>query len=115
MGIPLRPLASLSVFVVVLAGISVFVHWGTPSRLVASAERPNDGYGNPGVRTEAIAYPRHATGADDVRMRMDGPAHRIVSQFSSADEYVYSVVPADRVVGVSEMAYRRPVSNVYEL
>jgi iron complex transport system substrate-binding protein len=64
---------------------------------------------------EGPAYPRAATGADDVRVRVDRVPHRIVSQDAHADEYLYSVVPPERVVGVSMTAYERRVSNVFEL
>src|SRR5687768_3130889 len=101
--------------VVALAGTGAFVQWVTPAALVVSPERPFQGYGNPEVRVEADDYPRHATGADDVRVQIDRPARRIVSQFSSTDEFAYSVVPPERIVGVSENAYQRRVSNVYAL
>jgi iron complex transport system substrate-binding protein len=41
------------------------------------------------------------------------PARRIVSQYWSIDEYLYSVVPPERVVAVSESAYLEGVSNAY--
>ena len=46
-------------------------------------------------------------------MRVARPARRIVSQYWSIDEYVYSVAPPDRVVAVSESAYLPNISNVY--
>ena len=42
-----------------------------------------------------------------------GRRRRIVSQGSHADEYLYAVVPLERVVGVSETAYEPRLSNVY--
>ena len=36
-----------------------------------------------------------------------------MSQYSSLVEYVYSVVPPERVVAVSESAYLESISNVY--
>ena len=77
---------------------SVVVSQVTPASLLPSPERPFTGYGNPDVRVESDEYPRHATGADDVRVQVDGPPRRIVSQFSSTDEFAYTVVPPERIV-----------------
>src|SRR5262249_16781303 len=41
------------------------------------------------------------------------PARRIVSQYWSIDEYLYSVVPPERVVAVSQTAYVENYSNAY--
>jgi iron complex transport system substrate-binding protein len=40
------------------------------------------------------------------------PPQRIVSQYWSADEYLYVIVPPERIVGVSETAPSRASSNV---
>lgn len=87
--------------------------WG-PADLVAVPERPFV-YGAPEVRIEGPAFPRYATGADDVRVRVDRAPLRIVSQDAHADEYLYAVVSPERIVGVSLTAYDRRVSNVIEL
>jgi iron complex transport system substrate-binding protein len=58
-------------------------------------------------------YPREAIDSDNVRVRMSRPAYRIASQYWAIDEYVYSVVPPERVIAVSESAYLPQVSNVY--
>jgi iron complex transport system substrate-binding protein len=86
-----------------------------PSDLIAPAQRPFAGYGSAAIRMESAAYPRHAVGADDVRVTVDRVTRRIVSQDSHAEEFLYRIVPADRVIGVSESAYERRVSNVLEL
>ena len=78
-------------------------------------ERPFEGYGSHAIRAGAAVFPRQAIGADGVAARVEGPPRRVVSQSMSADEFVYSVVPPERVVGVSESAYRQSLSNVYEL
>jgi iron complex transport system substrate-binding protein len=87
--------------------------WG-PADLLAMPERPF-AYGAAAVRVEGAAYPRFATGADNVRLGLDRPPHRLVSQDPHADEFLYDVVPAERVVGVSSAAYDRRISNVFEL
>lgn len=73
------------------------------------------GYGSPRIRTRSAAYPRESIDSDSFVVRVARPARRVVSQYWSIDEYVYSVVPADRVVAVSETAYLEAFSNVYEL
>jgi iron complex transport system substrate-binding protein len=98
-----------------IAVASLVVARMTPASLLASPERPFVGYGNPEVRMESPQYPRAATGADDLRVAIAAPPRRLVSQYSSTDEYLYAVVPPDRVVGVSESAYLRRLSNVYAL
>lgn len=92
---------------------SVAVSELAPASLLPLPERPFEGYGNPDVRVESVEYPRHATGADEVRVQIDRPPRRIVSQYSSTDEFAYAVIPPDRIVGVSQNAYQRRVSNVY--
>lgn len=87
----------------------------TPASLLTSPERPYAGYGNPTVRTESPAYPRAATGTDDVRAVVAAAPRRLVSQHWSTDEFLYAVAPPERVVGVSESAYQRPISNVIAL
>ena len=100
--------------VTVVAAAGIWIESRTPPGLLPSPRRPYQSYGSPQVRTETSAYPRYATGADDVRVRIDRPARRIVSQHAYADEYLYAVVPSERIVGVSETAYDRRFSNVFE-
>jgi iron complex transport system substrate-binding protein len=79
------------------------------------AARPGEGYGIGAIRTAAAQYPREAIDSDSFVVRVARPARRIVSQQWSIDEYVYSVVPPERVIAVSESAYDERFSNVYEL
>jgi iron complex transport system substrate-binding protein len=110
---------SLSPPLVTLVGVviaaSIVVGYLTPKSLLPRPERPFAGYGNRGVRIGGFSFPREATGADDVRTRIESVPRRLVSQSMSADEYLYSIVPPDRVVGVSETAYQERISNVYHL
>ncbi len=78
------------------------------------AARPGDGYGNSAIRTGSMQYPREAIDSDSFVVRVARPAKRIVSQYWSIDEYVYSVVPPEHIVAVSESAYEERFSNVYE-
>jgi iron complex transport system substrate-binding protein len=103
-------------FGVVLSLVMATGAWvarSTPVDLLPAPQRPYHGYGNPAVRTELRRYPRHATGTDEVRVQIDGPARRIVSQGSHSDEYLYAVAPPEHVVGVSETAHESRLSNVY--
>jgi cobalamin transport system substrate-binding protein len=114
----LRPLSrhgSLVALLAALACASMVVHRIAPASMLRTAERPFAGYGDPRVRITSPTYPRHAVGADDIDVTMHTTARRIVSQSWTADEFLYSLVPPQRIVGVSESAYRDQFSNVYEL
>jgi iron complex transport system substrate-binding protein len=106
---------SLAALVVAMVCASVVVHRVTPVAMLRTPERPFAGYGDPRVRTGPVSYPRHAVGADDERVTIAARPKRIVSQGWAADEFLYAVVPPERVVGVSESAYQDRISNVYEL
>src|ERR1700761_261249 len=62
------------------------------------------GDGDPRIRTGSYAYPREELDSDDFVVKIAHPPRRIVSQYWSIDEYVYSVVPPQDVVAVSESA-----------
>src|SRR6185295_18281535 len=51
--------------------------------------------------------------AEGYELRITKPAGRISSQYWSIDEFVYSIVPPQNVVSVSESAYDHSYSNVY--
>ena len=90
------------------------------NRLVSPTEADRaawagDGFGNPSIRTDAKEYPRHAIDSDSFTVAIAKPARRIVSQYWSIDDFVYSVVPPRRVIAVSEAAYQERISNVYAL
>jgi ABC-type Fe3+-hydroxamate transport system substrate-binding protein len=65
------------------------------------------------VRTGSLRYPREAVDSDGFTVRIEHPAHRIVSQSWSIDGWVYAVAPSRDVVAVSESAYQQRMSNVY--
>jgi iron complex transport system substrate-binding protein len=71
--------------------------------------------GDPRIRTGNTAYPREAIDSDNVTVRIARPTHRIVSQFWSIDEFVYSVAPPQDVVAVSSSAFMQGISNVYPM
>jgi iron complex transport system substrate-binding protein len=65
------------------------------------------------IQTGAAEYPRRAADSDGFSVRIARPVRRIASQHWAIDEYAYSIVPAERVVAVSESAYLQSISNVY--
>ena len=69
-------------------------------------------FGDPAVATGRREYPREALDSDHARVILQRPAQRIVSQGSSIDEFLYAVVPPERVVAVSAYAYSTRDSNV---
>ena len=50
-----------------------------------------------------------------MRVAIETPPKRLASQSWSTDEFLYTIVPPERVVGVSESAFQSRFSNVYEL
>jgi iron complex transport system substrate-binding protein len=71
------------------------------------------GDGDARIRMGRTQYPREAVDSDEVTVTIARPAHRLVSQYWSIDEYVYSIVPPQDVLAVSESAYVQDISNVY--
>jgi len=86
----------------------------TPTALLAPPERPFAQYGSQAVRIGGAEFPREATGPDNALARVDAPPSRIVSQSMSTDEFLFAIVPPERIVGVSEAAYMQGISNVYD-
>ena len=91
---------------------AVVDHMATPE-LGPPLER--NGYGRSATVVGALSYPREAVDADGFHVRIPRPPLRIASQYWSIEEYLYSVVPPERVVAVSESAYLKGVSNVLAL
>jgi iron complex transport system substrate-binding protein len=87
----------------------------TPAELLVTPERALAGHGSHAIRTGAHSFPREAIGADDAVARVTAPPRRIVSQSMSTDEFLYAIVPPDRVVGVSETAFHDSISNVSDV
>jgi iron complex transport system substrate-binding protein len=74
--------------------------------------REGNGYGRPEIRTGPVEYPRQAIDSDRFTVRLARPVRRIASQYWSLDEYLYSVVPPERVIAVSQLSYEPRISNV---
>ncbi len=64
------------------------------------------------VRTGGLGYPRESYDGDNFLVKINRPPQRIVSQFYSIDEFLYSLVPPQHVVAVSASAYQPAVSNI---
>jgi iron complex transport system substrate-binding protein len=102
------PLILLAVAGAIAAAVDRLI----PPAELAGISRSSSEYGSPEIRTGTDAYPRQAVDSDGFTVRINHPARRIVSQYWSIDEFVYSVVPPERVVAVSPMAYEQSFSNV---
>jgi iron complex transport system substrate-binding protein len=105
------PPVLLTLLVVAIAG-GVHTYASPPGGLQLPVLEKEDGDAR--VRTGKSRYPREAVDSDEVTVRIARPAHRIVSQYWSIDEFVYSVLPAQDVVAVSQSAYLEEISNVYQ-
>jgi len=103
------PPAVLILLVVAIAG-AVHTYASPPGGLQLPVLEREDGDAR--VRTGQPQYPRDAVDSDEITVSIARPAHRIVSQYWSIDEFVYSVVPPQDVVAVSESAYVEEISNV---
>jgi iron complex transport system substrate-binding protein len=107
-----RPLLGLIAALIVATVVALRV---TPESLLPAPERPFHWQTSAPARVGALSYPRHATGADSVTAIIDAPPRRLISQSSPTDEFLYSIVPPERVVGVSDVAYQERISNVLEM
>jgi ABC-type Fe3+-hydroxamate transport system substrate-binding protein len=104
-----------SIAVVGLVGILATVLYITSAYLAPmSIPRLSGSYGGPNFTTGAAAYPRTANDAENQALTIAKPTQRISSEYWSIDDYVYSIAPPQYVVSVSEGAYDRSFSNVYE-
>jgi iron complex transport system substrate-binding protein len=101
---------ALCLFITIVA-LGVEHYASPPGGLQLPPVKESDG--DPTIRMGSANYPREAIDRDGFRTRIPHPAHRIVSQYWSIDEYVYSVVPPETVVAVSESAYKKQYSNTY--
>jgi len=102
------PLILICVAAAVAAGVQRYA--SPPGGLQLPVAETSDG--DHRIRFGDTKYPREAIDSDDFTVRVARPTHRIVSQYWSIDEYVYSVAPPEDVVAVSESAYVKSISNV---
>jgi iron complex transport system substrate-binding protein len=107
----LRPILFIAVVAMLAAAVERYA--SPPGGLQLPAA--STGEGSAAIHTGGLAYPREAIDSDNVRVRIPRPAHRIVSQYWSIDDYLYSVAPPESIVAVSQSAYAREYSNVYLL
>src|SRR5260370_5594675 len=101
------------VLAILVCTIAAAVEHFVPPDAGLQINRAGASYGNTAIRTGPLKYPRDAVDSDAFTVRVARPALRIVSQYWSIDEYVYTVAPPNRVVAVSESAYLPDISNVY--
>ena len=74
-------------------------------------------YGSYGKANFAIGskeYPRFIDDYEGYALKVSRPTRTIASQFWSIDDFVYSIVPPEEVVAVSEYAFEHDYSNVFQ-
>lgn len=71
-------------------------------------------YGGPNFDTGSVGYPRVADDSEGYVLKIDRPVRRVASQYWSLDEYAYSIANPEDVVAVSQSAYDRSFSNVFQ-
>ncbi len=101
------PLALLVSTLVILA----IIGWLAPAAGVAKANRV-DTDGPPPFENGPTTWPRTVKDFDEFAIQLQRPAERVVSQYWSIDEFLYTVLEPQQVVGVSETAYLPGFSNV---
>jgi iron complex transport system substrate-binding protein len=111
--VKVRRFAPSVVLAILVCTIAAAVQHFVPPDAGLQINRAGVTWGDTGIRTGPAEYPRKAVDSDGFAVRVARPARRIVSQYWSIDEYVYSVTPPERVVAVSESAYLPNISNVY--
>jgi iron complex transport system substrate-binding protein len=107
----IAPPVLLILLVVAIAG-AVHTYASPPGGLQLPVLEREDGDAR--IRTGKFQYPREAVDSDEVKVSVARPAHRIVSQYWSIDEFVYKILPPQDVVAVSQSAYAEEISNVYQ-
>jgi iron complex transport system substrate-binding protein len=107
----IAPPVLLILLVVAIAG-AVHTYASPPGGLQLPVLEREDGDAR--IRTGKFQYPREAVDSDEVKVSIARPAHRIVSQYWSIDEFVYKILPPQDVVAVSQSAYAEEISNVYQ-
>jgi len=93
--------------------VLAMVHWFAPVSGAARAPRA-DKTGPDPFQASSMAWPRVVQDFDQVQVRLAAPTKRVVSQYWSIDEFLYTVLSPQSIVGVSESAYLPRISNVYE-
>jgi iron complex transport system substrate-binding protein len=105
------PPVLLILLVVAIAG-AVHTYASPPGGLQLPVLETEEGDAR--VRIGKSQYPREAVDSDEVTVSIARPAHRTVSQYWSIDEFVYSILPPEDVVAVSQSAYEEEISNVVQ-
>lgn len=76
--------------------------------------RAGGDYGLPGFETGSPAYPRQVVDAEGNQLKIERPPRTFAATDWEIEEFLYSVVPPEKIVGVSGAAYNRTYSNVYQ-
>ncbi|MCU0228465.1 MAG: ABC transporter substrate-binding protein [Bryobacterales bacterium] len=85
----------------------------TPTAGIVRATR-QDVDGPPPFQRPSAQWPRTFNDLDGDAVVLSRPPRRVVSQFWSIDEFLYSLLPPEQIAGVSATAYLPGVSNVHD-
>jgi iron complex transport system substrate-binding protein len=107
---------SIPAILVVLAATALGVGLQFTQRFTGTLElhRRYGNYGGATFATGARQYPRTIDDSEGYALKMSRPTRTIASQFWSIDDYVYAITPPQSVVAVSEYAFQRSYSNVFQ-
>src|SRR5215831_3872858 len=75
--------------------------------------RAGGDYGRPGFEIGPLPYPRQIVDGEGYPLNLASPARTFTGTEWTIEEFLYSVVPPEKIVGVSGAAYDRSYSNVY--
>lgn len=108
---------NLTAILIVIGIVILSVALHSAGEYIGSLEMPRvfGDYGQSEFRLGSTEYPRTSTDAEGYKLTIAKPARRVASLSWAIDEFVYSVVPPENVVAVSDSAYDRDYSNVYGL
>lgn len=77
--------------------------------------RAGGDYGRPGFEIGPAEYPRQVVDSEGFELTIARPASAIAATEWTIEEFMYSIVPPEKIVAVSGAAYDRKYSNVYRL
>jgi iron complex transport system substrate-binding protein len=105
----------IAVVLGMVVGLAAVLHFIQAYTGPLEIRRAIEAYGTANFSTGGTTYPRRANDAEGYQLKIMRPTSKVGSQYWSLDEFLYSVVPPQNVVSVSQYAYERSYSNVSEL
>src|SRR5262245_44334399 len=71
-------------------------------------------YGGASFETGSKQYPRVIDDSEGYALKMTRPVRTVASQYWSIDDFVYTITPPEGVLAVSQSAFERDYSNVFQ-